>query len=301
MIWTQGLARSFAGKDAVTGLDLDIKPGEVFGFLGPNGAGKSTTTRMLTTLLTPDKGSARVAGYDPVSEARMVRQRIGYVPDELPVYGQRTATEFLALFARMHAIPARLAPSQIRRLLDHVGLADVKGKPVGRFSKGMKQRLGLARALLGKPEVLFLDEPASGLDPVGRREIRDLIKGVARGGATVFLCSHDLAEVQDVCQRVAIIRSGRIVRELSLKGNAVKVLRLEVEGDVSSLRTALATLPNLARAQRRGNHLRLEFGGPIDQREVARRIQQAGVLLLGIQEEGVDLERVYREAMEARA
>lgn len=297
MIWTRGLSRSFAGTDAVSSIDLDIRRGEVFGFLGPNGAGKSTTTRILTTLLAPDSGEARVAGFDPVSEAMMVRRRIGYVPDELPVYGQRTATEFLTLFARMHSIPRRVAPSQIRRLLELVGLSDVRGKPVGKYSKGMKQRLGLARALLGEPEVLFLDEPASGLDPVGRREIRDLIKSIARGGATVFLCSHDLAEVQDVCQRAAIIRKGRIVRELTIKGGVRKALRLEVEGNLSGLNAALGRLPNLARLQQRGNHFRLEFAGPFDQRDVARRVHEAGALLLGIREESIDLERIYHDAM----
>lgn len=297
MIWAAGLSRRFGNSLAVQSLDLDIKRGEVFGFLGPNGAGKSTTSRMLTTLLKPSAGEARVAGFDPVSEALQVRRRIGFLPDELPVYGKRTATEFLTLFARMHDIPRQQTPARVQELLQRVGLRDVTGKQVGRFSKGMKQRLGLARALLADPEVLFLDEPASGLDPVGRKEIRELIKDIARGGATVFLCSHDLAEVQDVCQRVAIISGGVVVRELTLKDQVRKVLQLEIEGPVEGLRQALSALPNLARAQRRDNQYRLEFVGPVDTREVARAVHRTGAVLLTIQEEHVDLERTYHEAM----
>jgi ABC-2 type transport system ATP-binding protein len=297
VIWCEGLSRSFGEHEAVVGVDLDIDEGEVFGFLGPNGAGKTTTTRMLTTLLEPDTGEARVAGYDPVTEPLEVRRRIGYVPDELPVYERRTAREFLRLFAHLEGMDRREANRQAETLLERVGLPDVAGKPVGQFSKGMKQRLGLARALLGDPEVLFLDEPASGLDPMGQREIRSLIKETSTGGVTVFLCSHDLPEVEEVCQRVAVIRDGRIVREQALDRARRTVIRLEVDGQPPTLRERLTRLPNLHAYESDGEVVRVTFEGPVDRRDVARAAQEGGAILLDIEEEQVDLERIYEDAV----
>lgn len=298
MIRVEGLSRAFGDTEAVVDLDLEVARGETFGFLGPNGAGKSTTTRLLTTLLRPDAGRARVAGHDPVSEPLEVRRRIGYLPDELPTYGSYTAVEFLTTFGRIHGLSKADARERARELLTTVGLTDVAGQPVRSFSKGMKQRLGLGRALINDPEVLFLDEPASGLDPTGQRQIRGLMKEVAGRGSTVFLCSHDLAEVQEVCDRAGIIVEGRLVEVVPVKEPDRSVLFVRIQGDPPGLREAVADLPGLEKAAKRGDVLRLTFRGGAPRQTVAKAIQEAGAVLLDMREVRPDLRKVYERVVE---
>ncbi len=211
------MTRRFGRLTAVNDLTLTIPRGEVFGFLGPNGAGKTTTVRMLTTLIYPTSGTAHVAGYNVVEDPHEVQARIGLLPERMPLYEAMTAREFLHTFARIHRIPRDQRRDRIEHLLDLVNLHDVRGQPAGTFSKGMRQRLGLATALLHEPEVLFLDEPASGLDPTGQREIRTLLKDIADEGATIFLCTHDLAQARAVCHRVGFIQQGELTAVQSLE------------------------------------------------------------------------------------
>jgi len=200
--------------EAVRGISLAVERGELFGLLGPNGAGKTTTIKMLITLLLPTRGRARVLGYDVVSEAREVRKRVGYVfGGDRGVYERLSAYDNLRYFAELYAVEPRDQRRRIGELLELVGLTGRERERVEGFSRGMRQRLHIARGLLHDPEVLFLDEPTIGLDPVGAREIRAVISDLTRAGKTVLLTTHYMFEADALCDRIAVIADGRIVAE----------------------------------------------------------------------------------------
>ena len=201
------LTRNYNGLRAVDGITFIVNPGEIFGFLGPNGAGKTTTIRMLTGQLLPTSGSAKVAGYDIVSERQQLKPRIGVVFDSQNLYDRMSARENLIFFARLY----RVRKSRVDEVLSEVGLTERAGDQVQKYSNGMKQRVLIARALLHKPEVLFLDEPTRGLDPHIARDIRGLVAELAKDGMTVFLTTHYMEEADQLSQRVAFLDRGRIV------------------------------------------------------------------------------------------
>jgi ABC-2 type transport system ATP-binding protein len=205
-----GLTRHFGQVAAVDGVAFHVLAGELFGLLGPNGAGKTTLHRMLTTMLPPDGGTARVAGFDVVREAQRVRYAIGAVFQEPALDERLTARENLELHAVFYRVRRRMIPSVVRQALDWADLSDRAGSPVRTFSGGMKRRLELGRALLHRARLLFLDEPTAGLDPQGRRRLWDRITDLRRGGLTVFLTTHNLQEAE-ACDRVAIIDRGRFL------------------------------------------------------------------------------------------
>ena len=193
---------------AVNELDLQVKYNEVFGLLGPNGSGKTTTIKMLLGLLNPSKGRSLMLGGDSTSPK--INSRIGFLPEESYLYKYLTARETLDFYARLFSLSSRVRKERIETLLDMVGLKAVANRPVGTFSKGMARRIGLAQALINDPDLLILDEPTTGLDPIGTRQIKDLIIELAKRGKTVLLCSHLLADVEDVCDRISILYGGRI-------------------------------------------------------------------------------------------
>lgn len=196
---------------AVKGLTLKVNIGEVFGFLGPNGAGKSTTLKALLGFVFPTKGTAKLLGHDAGSiEAR---RRIGYLPEVAVYYPYLKAREFLWMYGRVQGIDASDLKQQIPRLLDKVGLAGKEDSLLKHFSKGMLQRIGLAQALLGDPELFIFDEPASGLDPLGRRDLRQVITELKDRGKTIFFSSHELSEVELICHRFAILKKGKVIRQ----------------------------------------------------------------------------------------
>ncbi|OIO98841.1 MAG: ABC transporter [Anaerolineae bacterium CG2_30_64_16] len=213
-IETTALRKQYGALTAVDSLDLRVDAGEVFGFLGPNGAGKTTTVKMLLGLVYPDGGAARVLGQRPGDPH--VMGRIGFLPEHFRFPPWLTAAGFLDLHGRLYGMPAARRRTRIPKLLERVGLADRAHSRLGEFSKGMSQRIGLAQALLNEPDLVFLDEPTSGLDPVGRREVRDLIRELRDAGVTVFLNSHFLSEVEVTCDRMAIVKRGRVVRSGTL-------------------------------------------------------------------------------------
>ena len=232
-IEAEGLTRVFGDLTAVNSINLSVNEGEVFGFLGPNGAGKSTAVRMLTTLLKPSDGSAKVSGYDVATEANMVRKNIGVALQDAAIDPLMTGNELLKLQAVLHGIPRQEGRARCAELLERVGLTAAGHKRVGTYSGGMRRRLDLALSLVHRPKVLFLDEPTTGLDPTSRvvlwEEVRTLNKEI---GTTVFLTTQYLEEADQLAQRIAIIDNGRIVREGSpatLKaGVGAPTLRVDV-------------------------------------------------------------------------
>jgi ABC-2 type transport system ATP-binding protein len=214
VIEAYGLRKRFGAKTAVEDLSLAVRRGEVFGFLGPNGAGKTTAIKMLLGLTAPTSGSADVLGA-PIGD-RAVRARLGFLPEHFRFQDWLTGRELLQFHARLLGRSPRDAAPRIEALLERVDLLDAANRPIRTYSKGMMQRVGLAQALLGDPEIVFLDEPTSGLDPLGRLLVRDVIHDLRERGTTVFLNSHLLGEVEATCSRVAFVKAGRTVHELSL-------------------------------------------------------------------------------------
>ncbi len=244
---------------ALDGIDLAIEPGELFGLLGPNGAGKTTTVKILTTLLLPTAGTARVLGHDVVTKTNDVRRRIGFVfGGERGLYWRLSGYDNLRYFADLYRIPPQVSKRRIAELLEVLGLAGREHDKVERYSRGMKQRLHLARGLLNDPDVLFLDEPTIGLDPVGARDLRVLVRGLADRGKTIFLTTHYMFEADAICDRVAVIKKGRIVAEgtpRSIKQlvGEIGVVEFEVDGilplDLDRLR-GLAGVSSVVTAER---------------------------------------------------
>ena len=218
---------------AVVDLSFEIEPGELFGLLGPNGAGKTTTIKMLITLLIPTAGSARVLGYDVVQDAREVRKRIGYVfGGERGVYERLSGYDNLRYFAELYGVPPRLQRRRIEELLELVGLKGREHERAEGYSRGMKQRLHVARGLLHDPPVVFLDEPTIGLDPVGARELRSTIAALVEAGKTILMTTHYMFEADSLCDRIAVISKGQIVAEgtpLDLKRGVAQGAVVEVE------------------------------------------------------------------------
>ena len=230
------LRRTRVDRTAVDGIELAVAPGELFGLLGPNGAGKTTTTKILTTLLLPTSGSARVNGLDVIRETDAVRRTIGFVfGGERGLYWRLSGLDNLRYFADLYRIPPAVQRRRIPELLAALGLEGRERDRVEGYSRGMKQRLHLARGLLHDPDVLFLDEPTIGLDPVGARDLRQLIRGLADRGKTVFLTTHYMFEADAICDRIAVIRRGSIVAEgtpASLKKTVedLGIVEFEVDG-----------------------------------------------------------------------
>jgi ABC-2 type transport system ATP-binding protein len=230
---TGTLRRRSKEIEAVRGISFAVEPGELFGLLGPNGAGKTTTIKMLITLLIPTAGSARVLGLDVVSQAHEVRKRIGYVfGGERGVYERLSGYDNLRYFAELYGVPAREQKKRIEELLELVGLKGREHERAEGYSRGMKQRLHVARGLLHDPEVLFLDEPTIGLDPVGAREVRATIASLTEAGKSVLLTTHYMFEADALCDRIAVISKGSIVAEgtpLELKRGVAQGIVVEVE------------------------------------------------------------------------
>jgi ABC-2 type transport system ATP-binding protein len=228
-IQTVNLSKKFGRTVALAGLSMAVPRGEVFGFLGPNGAGKTTSVKLLLGLLKPTSGEGSLLGR-PIGDLN-TRRRIGYLPELFRYQGWLSAREVLALHCELAPLPRSTWNDEITTVLDTVGLSDRAEDRVSTFSKGMQQRLGLGAALLGEPELVFLDEPTSALDPVGRHDVREIIRGLASRGTAVFLNSHLLSEVEQVCDRVAVVDHGRVIASGTmdelLSGTAVKV---RVEG-----------------------------------------------------------------------
>ena len=248
-ILIQDMHKHYGSVRALDGLSIKVEEGTVFGFLGPNGAGKSTTLRILTGLARPTSGSAQIAGIDVVKRDHL-STKIGYLPEDPTFYGWMTPLEFMDYSARLFGLPAVERRKRIQELLELVGLAEAGKRRIRGFSRGMRQRLGLAQALINKPEVLLLDEPASALDPAGRRDVLGLIAGL-KATSTVFMSTHILEDVERICDTVAIINKGKLVTEARqdelLSGYSIPAFILEADADAGETLSAwLKTLSGSA-------------------------------------------------------
>lgn len=300
MIELRGVTKRYGRFPALKKLDLSVARGEIFGLLGPNGAGKSTTVKILCGLVRPSSGHAKVGGFDVVSDRSKLKRLVGYLPERVPVYKAMTAREYLRFFERVNGLPRKRGEDRVERYLKMVNLDQVDGRAVGQFSKGMVQRLGIARALLSEPHVLFLDEPASGLDPTGRREIRALVRELGRQGRTVLLCSHDLAEVQATCTRVGFLRKGELVhvQRVGEAAGSDRRFKVELSGPVAKAAQALRSLPGVRNVKADGQALRVRTSPAVTRAALAHAVQKAGSIHLGVHEITSDLERLYRKLIE---
>ncbi len=308
------VSKSYGNRMAVDHLSLAIQTGEVYGFVGPNGAGKTSTIRMIAGLLQPSSGELLVGGHSVSRDKEAVLGQIGYMPDYFGVYPDLKVWEYLDFFAACYRIPENRRSSLVVELLELVDLAQRSDDLVDRLSRGMKQRLSLARALLHDPQVLLLDEPASGLDPRARVEIRELLVEMARMGKTVFFSTHILADVAEICTRVGIIEEGRLIAQGSLEELHLQIIpsrQVEVTllGEVEQARalleartevTALEVLTTAAPGENmNGGRARLLFefnGEDAALSRLLRDLIQEGLPVLHFSEDQRDLEEVFLRA-----
>jgi len=299
MIQVNGLTKDYGARRAIDNLTFDAEQGEIVGFLGPNGAGKTTTMRILTGYMPPTEGTAIVAGYNVVEESLEVRKRVGYLPETVPLYDDMTAIDYLKFMADLRRIPN--PEERAYETLEGVNLKERADSYIGTFSKGMRQRVGLAQALIHRPEVLILDEPTIGLDPAQVVEMRNVIREIGKD-RTVLLSTHILSEAQQICDRVLIINKGRIVTEdtpENLQSRLVGAQRvvLRVRGDSDGLSARIAKVKGVQAVEAKTDgSVEFEFGAGEDSRpQVAKAVVQAGYELLELRPVGLSLEEIFLE------
>jgi len=298
---TVGLTKKYGSLVAVNNLDLQVRRGTVHGFLGPNGAGKTTTIKVLVGLLRADGGTVKVLGREVCGDEPDVRLGMGYMP-ELPKFPKHLkGWELLDIYGRMYGMTELQRREQIPKLLDLVGLKGREKDLVGKYSKGMQQRIGIAQALLNDPDLIVLDEPSLGLDPVGMVEVRELVKEVAKGGITVFLSSHLLFEVEQVCTYVTIIHHGVSLASDTLQNvssmlSGPRVLQVELAEMSQAAVEAVKTLGFVAKVSSDGNVLTVELKTRDDVRsKVSQEITKSGGVIVSMSLKGQNLEEVFMQ------
>jgi len=296
---THGLTRMYGAIAALYGLDLTVNKGDLFGFIGSNGAGKTTTLRILATFLAPSAGRARVLGHDVVSDADAVRHVIGYMPDFFGVYKDMEVTEYLDFFGACYKIPTPQREKSVNDVLELVGLTEKKGALIGALSRGMQQRLGLARVLIHDPQLLLLDEPASGLDPRARIEMMAILQELQRLGKTIIISSHILSELQTLCNRVAIIEKGKLIYSGPVQGvrdqmSQGRVIWVRVSSDQSQAVELLKTRPEISEVSTVDSEIKIMLTGhDIDHSIIADVLVRGGARLIELREDEIGLEEVF--------
>src|SRR5258707_1027916 len=263
-VQTHGLTRMYGAIAALSGLDLTVNKGALFGFIGSNGAGKTTTLRILATFLAPSGGAAQVLGHDVVRDADAVRHVIGYMPDFFGVYKDMEVTEYLDFFCACYKIASAQREKTVNDVLELVGLSEKKGALIGALSRGMQQRLGLARVLIHDPQLLLLDEPASGLDPRARIEMMAILQELQKMGKTIIISSHILSELETLCNRVAIIEKGQLIYSGPVQGvrdqmAAGRIFLVKVLGDQSRAIELLRTRAEVTEVSATDGELKITF------------------------------------------
>jgi ABC-2 type transport system ATP-binding protein len=297
MIRVEGLTKDYGPRRAIDELTFSASQGEILGFLGPNGAGKTTTMRILCGYMPPTYGTAEVAGFDVVEKSLEVRRRVGYMPETVPLYPDMTVFGYLKFMADLHKVPD--AEERVDELLERLHLEDRAGGYIANLSKGMRQRLGLAQALVHQPDVLILDEPTIGLDPAQIIEVRNLIRDLGKEH-TILLSTHILSEAQQVCNRVLIINKGHIIAEdtpenLQSRLTGAQRIVIKLGGDADGVEAVVSRVPGVARLSPRvDGQIEFETSPGQDPRpEVARAVVNAGYSLLEMHPVGLSLEEIF--------
>jgi ABC-2 type transport system ATP-binding protein len=309
MIEVKGLSKSYGAVPALRNVTFRVKKGEILGFLGPNGAGKTTTMRILTCFLPASAGTATVAGYDVWKNPIAVKQRIGYLPENVPLYTDMPVETYLSFVAEVKGVVAKGRGKKVREVMKQCGLTDVARRYIGNLSKGYRQRVGIAQALVGNPQVLILDEPTIGLDPKQIVEIRQLIKGLA-GAKTVILSTHILPEVAMTCDRVVIINEGRVIAEdkpenLTAQRHGVFRISAHVAGPKKEVMASIRGIPGAVSITAQGKGIPavpyiVESTRDIRE-ELAKKVVKNGWGLLELKPERVTLEDVFMQLVTEEA
>ncbi len=300
MIEVKGLTKDYGSRRAIDGLNFSIAKGDVVGFLGPNGAGKSTTMKIITGFMAPSSGSAAVAGFDVFENPLEVKKHIGYLPETPPVYSDMYVRDYLRYVAALKQVPKDKLESLVNRAIEKTHLGDVQGRLIHHLSKGFKQRVGIAQAIVSDPEVLILDEPTVGLDPKQVAEIRDLIKTL-KGQHTIILSTHILPEVQATCEKIIIINKGRIVAQDSIARLATMEkgqsrLHVRLRKDVVDLASVLTDIREVVHVSQEasGREWKIDVqGGDEIVEAVSARLVSQGLGLLELSPTKLDLEDVF--------
>ena len=303
MINVENLTKRYASKAAIEGMSFKVEKGEILGFLGPNGAGKTTTMRIITGYMPASEGSVHVDGYEVFDNPLDVRRRIGYLPESPPLYLEMTVAGYLRFVAKIKGVPKDRLDNEVKRVMERVSITDVQERIIATLSKGYKQRVGLAQALVNDPPVLILDEPTIGLDPKQIHEVRELIKELA-GSHTVVLSTHILPEVEQTCHRVIIIDHGKIVavdtpQNLRFQLQGAERVFVEVQGPVNEIMSKLKAMPGVMDVSQVGENdgrCRFQIEGELhkDMRsDLARAIVQSGWGLLELQAVSMSLEDIF--------
>ena len=287
------LVKTYRGVAAVSGVSMSVRKGEIYGFLGPNGAGKSTTLRTLLGLAKPTAGRVAVRGVDPLADPRAAHASLGFLPETLSFYRTLTGRQTLRFFADLKGV----APERVDETLALVGLEQAAGKRVGEYSRGMTQRLGLAQAFLGEPEILVLDEPTGGLDPLAHRAIKDMLRERNRQGTTILFSSHVLTEVEELASRVGVLRSGKLVGEDTVAGLRRKVgleggIVLTLAGATPMVAVAVQQISGVTSARLDGDKL-VVLCDPTLRFDVAKAAEAAGAKVLNLETREATLEDVF--------
>ncbi len=299
MIKTHGLTKRYEKLTAVSDLNLEINTGDIFGFIGPNGAGKTTTIKMLATLIRPSEGFAEICGFNVVKDVDEVKRVIGYMPDFFGVYDDMKVWEYLDFFAMAYKIHPAQRPKIIDDVLELTDLTVKKDDYVEALSRGMKQRLCLAKTLVHDPKVLLLDEPASGLDPRARIEMRELLKELRRMGKTILISSHILTELADFCNTIGIIEQGKLlvsgpVSEITQKMHGGRVIEVQVKNDVNKAQDILSAQPGVQKVEIEGDVLRVNVAFDMEDTSIlTEALIKAGVKVGSFRELEVDLEDIF--------
>jgi ABC-2 type transport system ATP-binding protein len=316
MISVKDLSKKYARNTAVDHISFEVEKGQIVGFLGPNGAGKTTTMRMLTCFLPPTSGTATVAGYDVLEAPIEVKKRIGYLPEAPPLYLEMRTAEYLTFVGRLKGLAGAELRHRVDTVCDRCAVGDVKNKLLGKLSKGYRQRVGLAQAIIHNPDVLILDEPTAGLDPKQINETRDLIKSLA-GDHTIILSTHILPEVEQTCEKVIIINKGKLVatdsvNNLQRRARGAELVLVEVAGrngalDAASVQERLEKVSGVGRATLKEKKLTgdvFEVEGlkeKLVRGDLARAVVQAGWDLNELRTEAVSLEEIFLQLTGAQA
>jgi ABC-2 type transport system ATP-binding protein len=304
VIETKDLTKKYGDFVAVDGLNLSVKQGDVFGMLGPNGAGKTTTILMLLGLTEPTKGSVHVLGFDPARQTLSVKSRVGYIPDMVGFYDELTARENLIYIAKLNGLSRNEAYQRIEETIDRVGLNDVVDHRVATFSRGMRQRLGVADVLIKNPQLIIMDEPTQGLDPEGARAFLVMIRSLKEEGITILLSSHLLHQVQAVCDRVGLFHHGRMVLEGTVDELAKRVLGrvyriyIEATGPSQPIQKALRSISGVADIKLAGEQVYHVEAEKDLRAETAEAVFRAGGRLLKLDVEAQSLDDIYTHYFE---